>query len=96
MNDQSDMKSRPRQVGEVWVRLKNDEAAVYDPATGALHQLNPSALAIWELCDGETAIEEMARAVAELTSLPLDEAIAQVAHGVRSLAQLGLVEWSVT
>ena len=92
MNDQTDIKSRPKQVGEVWVRRESDQAAIYDPAAGALHRLNPSALAIWELCDGETTIEEMAAAVAELTSMQRSSAQHDVEAAIRKLAALGLVD----
>ena len=92
MNDQSDMKSRPRQVGEVWVRRESDEAAIDDPLSGALHRLNPSALAIWELCDGDTTVEEMAAAIAEVTSLDMTSAAADVVTALDRLVDLRLVE----
>ena len=82
----------PKRVGEVWVRRESDEAAIFDPATGALHRLNPSALAIWELCDGKTTIDEMAEAVAELASLPIRSALEDVGDTVAQLEVLSLVE----
>ncbi|NND03063.1 MAG: PqqD family protein [Acidimicrobiia bacterium] len=79
------MNLKPRRHGQAWVRRGSDDTAVYNPETGTLHVLNPSALAIWELCDGETTGREMAEAVAELTTLDLDAAASDV---VAALSQL--------
>lgn len=81
----------PTRHGEAWVRRDAEETAVYNPDTGALHLLNPSALAIWELCDGSTTGEEMAGAVAELTELDLDRARVEVGVALDELSRQGLV-----
>ena len=82
---------RPRRVGEVWVRRESEDAAIYDPATGALHRLNPSALAIWELCDGATTVEEMASAAAELTSESVTRVAADIEAVLQKLSNIGIV-----
>lgn len=76
--------------GQAWVRRGSDATAVYNPDTGALHMLNPSALAIWELCDGATTGREMAEAVAELTTLDFDAAAADVVAALEELSRQGL------
>ncbi len=92
MNSESTPKGLPRRVGQVWVRREDDEAAIYDPMSGSLHRLNPSALAIWELCDGRTSIAEMGTALAEVTNMPEQQATADIARTVNELQDLGLLE----
>ena len=82
----------PERSGEVWVRRETERVAVYVPATGQLHALNASALAIWELCDGMTTIDEMIRAVAELTDAGLEQAERDVVRTLDELAERGLVK----
>lgn len=53
--------------------------------------LNDSARAIWELCDGQTSVEEMGVAVAELTGIETGNALADVASAIDQLIELGLV-----
>lgn len=86
------MEATPTRHGQAWVKRGTDSTAVYNPDTGTLHLLNPSALAIWELCDGETTGREMAEAVAELTTLELDAAVADVTAALDQLAGQGLAD----
>lgn len=81
------MNAKPTRHGQAWVRRGSDDTAVYNPETGTLHLLNPSALAIWELCDGATTGREMAEAVAEITALDFDAAAADVAIALAELAR---------
>ena len=71
--------------------FKGDQTSVYNPETGGLHVLNPSALAIWELCDGETTGAEMVEAVVELARLEPAAAEADVSAALEQLFDLGLV-----
>ena len=82
---------RPMRVGKVWTRTEGDQTAVFDPSTGRLSQLNSSALAIWELCDGKTELEEMIDAVVELTRRSHDDVAHEVGHALDQLRTLGLI-----
>lgn len=82
---------RPLRKGQAWIRRGTDDVAVYNPDDGRLHVLNPSALAIWELCDGATAISEIAEAVAEATGIPLPRAKADVECAISQFQAVGLV-----
>ncbi len=82
----------PLRHGQAWVRRGSVDTAVFVPETGMLHLLNASALAIWELCNGETTGLEMAEAVAELTELDLAAASADVALALDELAERGLID----
>jgi len=82
----------PTRHGQAWVRRGSDDTAVFVPETGTLHVLNPSALAIWELCDGATTGTEMAEAVAELTDLNIEAASTDVTTALEELCQRGLID----
>ena len=81
----------PRRVGEVWVRREGDQTAIFDPANGRLTQLNPSALAIWELCDGETREDEIVDALVELTGGPRQSLTDDIRVALAQLRGLGLI-----
>jgi hypothetical protein len=61
---------RPLRRKDVWLRQTKEENALYNPATSEVYLLNETALAIWELCDGDTAPEEMMTAICDVTGLP--------------------------
>ena len=46
------------------------ETTVYDPTSERIHQLNPTASAIWTLCDGKHTSGEIVKAVATAHGLP--------------------------
>lgn len=58
--------SRPRRRPDLWLRTSGDETVLVDPGHDAVHVLNATAVALWELCDGETAVEEMITAIVNL------------------------------
>lgn len=60
---------------------------------GASTVLNDTAMAIWDLCDGETSLEEMAWGVAALFDVPGEAASRDVARVIAELDEAGLVEW---
>ncbi|HEU4915163.1 MAG TPA: PqqD family protein [Acidimicrobiia bacterium] len=81
----------PLRRGEVFQQTGQTGTAVYEAESDGLHVLNASAFAIWELCDGQTTLQEMAAAIAELTGLEIDVAATEVAATIEVLSQLGLV-----
>ena len=84
----------PRRKGELIQPEDSERWAVYEPSSDSLHALNESARAIWELCDGQTSPEEMARAITELTGVPLEQARSDVLATIDTLESLGLAEFS--
>lgn len=83
----------PIRRGTVWQHSRDDETAVYEPDSDGVHLLNPSAMAIWELCDGETRPEEMAAAISELTSIDVADALTDVRNTLETLEGLGLISY---
>jgi PqqD family protein of HPr-rel-A system len=73
----------------------DDEGVIYDPLSGSLHMLNPSAALLYRVCDGSATVDELAADVADAFDVPLSEVHPQVVTLVESLAHLGVV-WDVS
>jgi PqqD family protein of HPr-rel-A system len=75
----------------------NDEdtrSLVVDPVRGTTHVLNPTARAIWELCDGSTTLDELVDAICQVFSVPHGVALRDVAGVLGQLEEAGLVGWT--
>jgi hypothetical protein len=83
---------RPSRRKDVWLRQAAGENVVLDPATGAVHILNDTALAIWQLCDGETQISEMVEAICGLSRLPRDVVEEDVAGILAEFDHAGIID----
>ena len=65
---------------------------VYDERTDIGHVLNPSVAVVYDLCDGERSVADMARYVAAETGLPADDEIVVLA--LAQLREAGLLDES--
>ena len=65
------------------------ELLVYNPATAEAHALNPTAAAVFRLCDGDTDRDAMVAALADQLRLPADGAWVDLA--LAELRDAGLV-----
>lgn len=83
--------SRPERVGEIWTRREGDQTAIFEPSSQRLIRLNASALALWELCDGETELDEVVEALVELTGRSKADVASEVEATLDQLLNLGLV-----
>lgn len=90
---QSVHEKRPVRQLEVWLRQVGGENAVFDRETGAVHVLNDTAVAIWQLCDGETYPEEMIEAVCELSGMHRDIVREDIERILGEFESSGLVRW---
>jgi hypothetical protein len=84
---------RPVRRPDVWLRKTNREIAVYDPLGNRIHLLNDTALAIWELCDGDTTPAEMITAICELCGMHRDIVTEDVERVLADFDEAGLVLW---
>ena len=84
---------KPDRKKGVWLRQARDENAVYDPETGSVHLLNSTALAIWDLCDGETDPEEMVTAICALSGLHRDVVAEDVERVLGEFESAGIIVW---
>lgn len=90
------MSSRPVARSDVVVRNTPADHVILDPVTQQVHTLNATAMAIWVACDGDTTVEEIAEAVADLAGLTREEAIAIAVATVDLLSRNQLLETADT
>jgi PqqD family protein of HPr-rel-A system len=69
----------------------HDGYVIYVEATAQVTFLNPTAAAVFELCDGGADLDAIAEAIREAFDLP-EPPRADVAACLESLVRLGLVE----
>jgi hypothetical protein len=84
---------RPRRQSDVWVRRAEGENALVRPGGGRVHLLNDTALAIWDLCDGENRPDEMIAAICELCRAESDVIAKDVQRILDEFEQEGLITW---
>lgn len=85
---------KPVRNQEVWLRQSGGENVVYDPAREAVHVMNTTAVAIWVLCDGETAPAEMIEAVCALSALPYEVVEEDVTRILDEFDHAGVISWN--
>lgn len=84
---------RARRAG-LLVQELADETLVYDLERDRAHCLNRSAALVWQHCDGQTTVSDLARLLQRETDLPADEAI--VCMALNRLAKAHLLGERVT
>ncbi|MFC1572218.1 HPr-rel-A system PqqD family peptide chaperone [Candidatus Eisenbacteria bacterium] len=67
--------TRPLRKNSLLIRRMGEETVLYDRNTGAIHTLNPTALLIWDLCDGKHALEDMEQAIRKQFSVGETETV---------------------
>lgn len=83
--------SKPRRTVETPAERWVGGAVVKPPVDGPPVALNPTALALWELCDGHTAVEEMVQAVSTLFALEPDRARTDVESALEDMLAAGVI-----
>lgn len=89
------LNKKPLRSSSVWLRQARGEMAIYDPSTGAVHLLNETAQAIWDLCDGETTVVEMVDAICALTGMHRDIVVEDVDRILTEFGAAGLLTWGI-
>ena len=54
-------RDKPVRKPSVISRKLGGETVLYDQETRAIHVLNPTAILVWDLCDGKHGLEEIER-----------------------------------
>ncbi|MGH2704415.1 MAG: PqqD family protein [Actinomycetota bacterium] len=85
---------RPSRNPGVWLRQAGDENAVYNPETRSVYLLNDTALAIWQLCDGNTEVHEMVTAVCDLCNMHPDIVVEDVERILSDFELANLISWT--
>jgi hypothetical protein len=84
----------PRRRSDVRLYDKELRSFLVAPDQAVAHELNPTARAVWELCDGATTVDELADAVCQLFPVTRDAAVSDVVAVVSRFVSSGLVEWT--
>lgn len=80
-----------RRRADLEVVVANDHVVLVDHG-GSRHVLNPTAHALWLLCDGATTPVEMASAVCDVFDVDGETATRDVTVALEALVRDGLVE----
>lgn len=84
----------PERRPGVWLRRSGAEVALFDQERGAVHLMNDSAAAIWDLCDGRTDPEEMIEAICTISGVPREVVVDDVERILAEFAEAGLITWA--
>lgn len=84
------MQACPRRTATAPAEKGADGAVVRPPGAPPV-ALNPTALALWELCDGHTTVSEMVDAVASLFALDPTAARADVESALEDMLATGVI-----
>ncbi len=87
-----DLSGRPRRRPGVELRTAGETAILRRPGETDV-RLNDTALALWELCDGTTEVEEMVRAVDAFFDVDIDVIRRDVAAALADLSEIGVLDW---
>ena len=82
----------PKRRSDVIVREVDHETVVLDRKGKLVHQLNQTAGYIWDRCDGESTVTDIANQLAEAFDVDPDTARKDGAAIVSQLGQLNLLE----
>ena len=82
---------RPKRQDYLEAHPLDDRTVVVDPVSGEYHALNETALLIWEHCDGEHSLDDLADVLVRRFALDPDEARADVRDLVERLEMAGLL-----
>ena len=82
----------PKRRSDVTVREVDGELLVLDHRTERVHQLNATAVYIWNQCDGATSVADISKAIAMEYGLDTHPAEADVVRTVAQFRALDLLE----
>jgi hypothetical protein len=82
----------PKRRSDVTVREVDGELLVLDHRTERVHQLNATAVYIWNQCDGATSVADISKAIAMEYGLDTHPAEADVTRTVAQFRALDLLE----
>lgn len=82
---------RPRRASDSHVVRQKDGAVLLRDDKGAEVALNPTAHALWELCDGRTDVDEIVGAVCELFAISPEQARVDVRRALADMRAAGVI-----
>ncbi len=84
---------RPAQHENVFEQELDDETVLYDSRDDSTHILNLTAAMVWELCDGQNDVDEIAAEVANRFELSPEKVEPDVRRILGQFTAARLVHW---
>lgn len=81
----------PTKVADVLELDMGDGLILFNHDSSLVHHLNPSAALVWQLCDGEASVGQLAGEIADEYELAHQEVLDQVAAVIAEFDALDLV-----
>lgn len=88
-----DLTNKPHRQIEYRLEQLDDELLLYHPGQTTILYCNPSASVIWQLCDGQRTVEEIAALLTESYPDSAETIAADVETTLRRFAAYGAIEW---
>jgi methyltransferase-like protein len=76
---------------DVVFREEENEALVFDPKTGKIVILNPTAKYIWQLCNGKNTQEEIIKCIIEKYDVTIEKAKEDIIKFINTMKEKGLI-----
>ncbi len=86
------MKEYPKHRNDVSIRIVANETIVLDRQQGLIHQFNSTASYIWERCDGQSTVADIAQQFMKEFSISFDIAETDIRRVIEQLEKLNLLE----
>lgn len=84
---------KPIRKSSVLRGSKGNETVLYNEESGAIHVLNPTALLVWNLCDGEHGIEDIENTMRTEFSVSEDQSVTtDIEEVLERFSKEGLLE----
>jgi len=85
------MKDKPKRLDDIILTRADEESILYDPMKGQIHIFNETGAEIWELCDGELSLDDIAGAISKRFEVDIETARQDVKEFIGELKGLGLL-----
>jgi hypothetical protein len=82
----------PTPSTDVSLQRVGQEAILHDRRNGRAHVINESAAQIWELCDGQSTLDQIVNAFAAAYALPAADVQADVQYILAKFHELRVLE----
>jgi hypothetical protein len=88
-----DLTCKPKQRPDYRLEQLDDELLLYHPSQTVIMYCNPSASLIWQLCDGERAVEEIITLLSTAYEQPSEAIAAEITSTLAQFHQHRAIEY---
>lgn len=83
----------PERRDDVICREEEFGAIIFDPLAGRMHKLNMDGYDIWNLCDGKSDVDTIAKKMAEKEGENVEEVKSEVEAFLKDMEERKLIRW---